>query len=261
MLLLPDKLLFINRLSDANIYILIDYALLANGDWWLLSASWILYLIKINTYYKWKQLKINSHNRSQQKYNTWHKSIIPTQQSFYIDSVSYIPLRFNYITIRCNTGIESHAKQIRGLPTHRNRADICREAQTRKAVEEVYRRHNPRILWRAATVSLLDYGRKENTRLIVREPASPRNTIRSLADRLYDYVIISWQWFRISIGLSSGNFLTSRYNDCTLRLSLLARLRFFAYWSFADQFSDNRLIYRKALLYLTEPFSLNIKSG
>jgi len=56
---------------------------------------------------------------------------------------------------------------------------------------EVYGRYNPRILWRAATILLLDYGRKENTRLIVREAASPGNTIRSLADRLYDYVVMS----------------------------------------------------------------------
>lgn len=43
--------------------------------------------------------------------------------------------------------------------------------QPGKAVVEVYGQHNPRVLWRAVTVPLLDYGRKENTRLIVRGPA------------------------------------------------------------------------------------------
>lgn len=212
-------------------------------------------------------MKINS-QYIQQKYNIRHKSIIPTQYSFYIDSMSNVLLRFNHMYNNDSLQYGDNLRVTRNKSVVYPRIEIGSiyagrdSAQTRKAVEEVYRRHNPRILWRTATISLLDYGRKENTRLIVREP-SPRNMIRSLADRLYDYVIISWQWFRISSGLSSGNFLTNRYNDCTLRLSLLACLYFFAYLSFADQFSDNRLIHKKALLHLTEPFSLkyiNIKS-
>lgn len=118
-------------------------------------------------------------------------------------------------------------------------------SQTRKAVEEVYGRYNPRVLWRVATVPLLDYGWKENTRLIVRGPASPGNTIRSLTDRLYDYIVISWQWsWFLSTGLSSGNFLTSWYNDHASRfpyrsLSLSSphlASGFFGYRFFFDQF-------------------------
>lgn len=159
-------------------------------------------------------------------------------------SMSNCFVLINNVRIRRDVTIARESRETnRALPTHRNRTDMGRErdgGQTRKAVEEVYGWHNPRVLWRAAIVPLLDYGRKENTRLIVRGSASPGNTIRSLADRLYDYIVINWQWSEFPSGCRpSGNFLTNRYNDRALRLSFLVCLRFFAYQFFADQSSGN----------------------
>lgn len=133
-------------------------------------------------------------------YNLYHMT-----NSFDIDTsnMSNCFLIYN-VRIRRDATIARESRETnRSLPTHRNRIDMGRErdgAQTRKAVEEVYGWHNPQVLWRAAIVPLLDYGRKENTRLIVRGSASPGNTIRSLADRLYDHIVINWQWSEFPSG-------------------------------------------------------------
>lgn len=103
----------------------------------------------------------------------------------------------NDATIRRDTTIARTSRETnRVLPTHRNRADRRREGGetapkqgklSRKFMDDIIRGfcgEPPQFH------CLIMAGKKIHVSLFA-GPASPGNTIRSLADRLYDYIVIS----------------------------------------------------------------------